>query len=412
MIRNDDRRWKDVIIASTVSSGRNFGRQKLWQKNLARQQNMENVTLRLKTRLEACDACWQQRKRKINTASIFAALCDSASRKRGLDHILTESRSDFTAQALGRARTKLPEHIFDSINKSLQVTSEPRVFAIDGSKVHIHPSFVKAGYTSRTNDRPVSRPAVRPLAMLSSMFDVSTRTCYDSVITSHFNERESALRHLDATRPGDTLIFDRGYYSNALLRSAHTRGVNVVFRLRCNASRAATNFWKSSNTVRDTVVVHPNGTFTSVRYVKYFIAQRQYMILTNFKLTPQEAKSLYAKRWTVETSFRRLKSDLHLEVAHSMSAALYVQEMEARILLDTVAQQARSCGGDERPGYIRSVDTIVKVLRIMASRHMRGVRPIVFRTLLRRFISNDDLFWCRPPRPRCRRMATDSGGSG
>jgi IS4 transposase len=51
----------------------------------------------------------------------------------------------------------------------------------------------------------------------------------------------------------------------------------------------------------------------------------------------EEVKHLYKLRWTVETSFRRLKSNLNLETSHSMSLQLFEQELEARILLDTLA---------------------------------------------------------------------------
>jgi IS4 transposase len=49
-----------------------------------------------------------------------------------------------------------------------------------------------------------------------------------------------------------------------------------------------------------------------------------------------DVKHLYGLRWRVETSFRRLKSNLLLEKAHSMSLNLYVREIEARNLLDTL----------------------------------------------------------------------------
>ena len=145
---------------------------------------------------------------------MFAALCSASLNRRGFKHIVDVDHSDFTSQALGRAREKLPASIFSQINKAVQDrhrdVTEPRIFAVDGSKVHVHPCFSKFGYKSRTNDKPVSRPAVKPICMLSSMLDSRKRTCYDSIVSSHFDERKSHLLHFDAAKRGDTLIFDRG----------------------------------------------------------------------------------------------------------------------------------------------------------------------------------------------------------
>jgi len=91
-----------------------------------------------------------------------------------MKHIITRDHSDFTAQSLQVARTKIPIDTFKDINRALQKQSSegPCVYAIDGSKVHVHPCYKNEGFTSRTNNKPVERPAVRPLAMLSSMLNV------------------------------------------------------------------------------------------------------------------------------------------------------------------------------------------------------------------------------------------------
>jgi hypothetical protein len=300
---------------------------------------------RLFSLLGAADLQWQQRQRKITTASIFSVLTSCSIRRRGIDHILKEHEKRFSAQAIGRARAKLPEDLFRDMNRVLQVRgvrTEPRVFAIDGSKVHIHPSFVKDGYKPRTNDKPVSRPAKRPLAMLSSMLDVHTKTCFDAVVTPHFDERAAARELLSATIKGDTLLFDRGYYSKELAIAAQQGGVSFVFRLRRTAFGGALRFFNSPMTTLKVLLRGADGTLLRARLVKYYIDGKKYMCLTNVKGSRGDIKALYAKRWAVETSFRRLKTDLNLEVAHSMSAAKYIQEIQARILIDTFAMLSQT----------------------------------------------------------------------
>jgi hypothetical protein len=296
--------------------------------------------------LRSADTHWQQRKRKITTASVFAALCSASLNRRGFEHILKADDSSFTAQAVGKARDKLPQDLFRDINRRLQTSDQrPRVFAIDGSKVHVHPCFMKHGYKTRTNDKPVSRPAIRPLCMLSSMLDVHTRTCYDSVVSAHFNERASAQQHFEVTRPGDMVIFDRGYFSKALLRSACDKQLRVVFRLKCDAFKAAKAFFNSSRTFQKAIC---EGVDDDIFLHKYFIDGHKYMCLTNFASTSKDIKALYALRWRVETSFRRLKTDLNLEVSHSMSPSKYIQELQARVLYDTLSMLTRDGDASEK----------------------------------------------------------------
>jgi hypothetical protein len=332
---------------------------------------MKDISKRLFSLLSLSDSLWQQRARKINTASIFAALCAASLNKRGLQHIVEADNSSFTPQALCKARAKLPEHTFQDMNRAIQRSRQqgPRVYAVDGSKVHVHPSYMKEGFKTRTNEKPVSRPAIRPLAMLSSMLDVHTRTCFDAVVSAHFNERKSALQHMDAAKAGDTLIFDRGYYSSQLLDRAQQLNLRVVFRLKRDAFRGVTQFFNSSHTTANTIVPTKSGGHLRARLTKYFIDGKVYVCLTNFEATTAEVKRLYGLRWRVETSFRRLKSDLNLETAHSMTSKAYVQEVQARILYDTVAvlSQDREKEGKRScvKTYLRALDEYLNIIYLI-----------------------------------------------
>src|SRR5438067_12592835 len=97
-----------------------------------------SVQRRLASELLLADVTWQKRKRKLNTAAIFSTISSAALRKRGLQHIITDEKCNFTAQALGQARDKLPEGLFLKINTAIQKPHQHgnRVFAVDGPKVH------------------------------------------------------------------------------------------------------------------------------------------------------------------------------------------------------------------------------------------------------------------------------------
>ena len=352
--------------------------------------SIKDITDKLYKQLSDADTKWIHRKRKITTASIFSQLSYACIERRGLNHTLLKSGCDFSHQAFSQARRKLPQHVFADINKALQNTREPRIFAIDGSKIHVHPTYLQQGCTTRTNKKDVSRPAKRPLIMLSSMLDVNTRTCYDSQVTTYFNERKSALEHFKVTRPGDTVIFDRGYFSQNLFLKAQNHGLKVVFRLKCDALKSVKEFFHSSKTFSVISVLH-DGEFSKAYLYKYFIDGKKYICITNFETSVASVKELYALRWKVETSFRRLKTDLCLESAHSSTKHGFVQELEARILFDTFAvlttekvssDDANVQSKKKFVGYFHALDAALRIFHaIQIIREQNLTRHSLFRIL-------------------------------
>lgn len=266
---------------------------------------------------------------------------------------------EYSSQAVHLARKKLPIGAFKEVNRYLhRGPHNSRVFAVDGSKVHVHPSFIKAGYKTRTNDKPVPRPATRPLVMLSSMVDVRTKACIDFELTKHFNERKAAVSMLRSVRKGDTLLFDRGYYSKDLLRSVHDSGAFGVWRLKIDAFKGTRSFFNSCRTEDMCLILG-----VKARLLKYFIDGKTYVCLTNDpSLSRKDIKTMYASRWRVEESFKRLKSNLKLEKAHAKTPALYIQEVEARVLLDTVTLRLQSSTNES--SYLYTLDThVTHILR-------------------------------------------------
>ena len=71
-----------------------------------------------------------------------------------------------------------------------RVFESNHIYALDGSKIRLHKSFETYGYKSRTNNKPVPRPAKRPLAMLSALTGIQTDTIVNYTITKSFNERK------------------------------------------------------------------------------------------------------------------------------------------------------------------------------------------------------------------------------
>lgn len=342
----------------------------------------------LKCIFTEADKTWIKRHRLLNTATVFDTLYGACTRNRGLVHIIAENQSKFSDVAIHNARVKIPLETFKKVNTSIIQTQKrvnsSRIFAVDGSKVHVHPSFEKYGYKTRTNDVKVTRPAKRPLVMLSALVDVKTKLCHDFVMTKHFNERAAALVLAQQLIPGDTMVFDRGYYSKHLSISLMKMKLKFVFRLKKDAFKSATTFYNSKCLDMHTILEDESEVCMPVRLVKYFIDGRKYMCLTNIMTESRSIiKSMYGMRWEIELAFKRLKSNLKLEYSHSMSPVLYNQEVEMRVLMDTLTlllqergkAASKSNGRSKKNTYLFVMDVVLKQfiinLQILAAKCRR-----------------------------------------
>ena len=137
------------------------------------------------------DATWIQRQRCVNTKTVVWSTHKEATLRRGTEHVLRLHNVKLSAAALCKAKQKIPLGSFQRAicQAHHQKRTDRRVLAVDGSKIHLPVSFLRKGFTTRTNNKDVVRPATRPLAMLNSIVDTKTRACLDFTLTQHFNER-------------------------------------------------------------------------------------------------------------------------------------------------------------------------------------------------------------------------------
>ena len=112
----------------------------------------------------------------------------------------------------------------------------------------------------------------------------------DFALHAHADERRAALAHLAALARGDVVVYDRGYYSFALLHAHAERGLHAVFRLKRNTNALFRDFILSDR--QDAIVsVAPSATARSqqpraawrpcrVRLVKYTAGAHTYALAT------------------------------------------------------------------------------------------------------------------------------------
>lgn len=277
------------------------------------------------------DKLWIRRARTLNTEALVFISHQKAIVDRGLQHVIAVHDIKVSAAAVCKARQKVPAGEF---RKALPMFSSEgrRVLAIDGSKVHIPPSFGHHGFKTRTNDQPVGRPAKRIMCMLSSLVDTSTRCCVDFTITKHFNERTAAQTLFRSTKKNDIVLFDRGYYSFDLTQTMLEKDIDFVIRLKKDAFRGARAFYNSRLTKTSILaggrVVH---------LVKYMIDGSKYMCLTSLDQSSKEVRDIYKRRWRVEEHFKRIKSHMHIERNRSLLPRTFLIDVEIAVFLDAVS---------------------------------------------------------------------------
>ena len=298
----------------------------------------EDLLAAIGDRLRRYDREWMQRRRKVNTLLVvlFVFRLVLAPRLQGYGPTLTElwgqcrqqglfppHDDPVSASSMCVARGKVGRRPFLRMQRALLArvpTDAPRwlwrghrVFAVDGSKIHRPRPLRRDGY------RCPSDRSHYPQGLLSSLFQ------------------------LRALRPGDVVVFDRGYYSFALLHACARRGLHPVFRLQANASGLVRDFIQSDDADR-TVPVEPTQTARQqqpdavlqpvpARFVKYTAGGNDYTLATTLldrkRYSRHALADLYHARWGVEEHYKLVKRLLRLEPFHGQSEDLVLQQLWA-----------------------------------------------------------------------------------
>ena len=136
-------------------------------------------------------------------------------------------KSSIAPSSFCAARTKLDASIFRCVNRRTLTAYAPergmyrwrghRLFAVDGTKINLPRTLVSDGYKTPNDD------AHSPQGLVSCLYEIRSQLPYDFDLVSHADERRCARTHLDTLTDNDVVVYDRGYYSYALLHHhSHT----------------------------------------------------------------------------------------------------------------------------------------------------------------------------------------------
>ena len=313
----------------------------------------------------AHDRRWMQRRRVLDSllvvlfvfrlvlsrggqgyASVLAELWEQC-RKLG---IALPQRAPVAASSIGKARAKVHEDLFLDLHREIlrhggdgRRWHGHRTFAVDGAKMSLPRPLVEAGY------RLPHPTAHYPQGLVSCLYRLDTATPVDFSLSARADEQAAARAHLQALEPGDVVVFDRGYFSFALLYAMVWRGLHPVFRMRRRAG-----FDDFLDGDRDDAVVaarpkhdararlraaFPGRQFdpVSLRLVRYTHGDTTYGLATTLtdarQYPPGDLADLYHARWGVEELFKTSKAFIAVDEFHGRTERGVRQELYAHFNL-------------------------------------------------------------------------------
>ena len=323
----------------------------------------------------AFDEQWQQRKRLIDSLLlvflIFRLVFSKNSQGYGTtleDFWANCHRMKFplpqkqpvSASSFATARKKLDEALFKVLNARIIAACgeeddaqyrwfNHRLFAVDGSKLNLPRPLTDSGYKT-PNDN-----AHYPQGLLSCLYQLKSRIPYDFDLVNHGNERQCALAHLKTLRINDVVVYDRGYFSYAMLYYHLQAGVYPVFRLQQNTYKIIDAFRNSDlidqvitllpskSAQREIKKQYPTLMFTplKIRLVKYIIGDETHCIgttLMNLHIKADDFKAVYHERWGIEELYKISKNMIEVDDFHGRSERTVKQETFAHFVLITMSR--------------------------------------------------------------------------
>jgi hypothetical protein len=195
------------------------------------------------------DQQWQKRKRVLNTLLImfFIFRLVFSKSSQGYAIIIAElweqchvmgiplpQATPVAASAFCTARAKLDENSFKLLHAQILQHCDGlcadsqwkghRIFAVDGSKINLPRQLIGYGY------RIPSDNAHYPQGLLSCLYQLKSKIPMDFDLVPHANERALARTHLTTLSENDVVVYDRGYFSYAMLYEHTQRSIHPIFR--------------------------------------------------------------------------------------------------------------------------------------------------------------------------------------
>ena len=292
------------------------------------------------------------RKRKLSMFQVIVFLLHSTRRgmHQNISRIMELENVEFpnvSKQAVSKARQginpSLFRELFDlSVDHFCQSRlpaklwrGKERIYAVDGSKIQLPDS--RSNFSSFGEMFSRANPDRRwSMALASVIYDVNNDfICHGLLRPFLSSERTAALDHCKALEAlgilkGAVLVFDRGYYSEAMFRYFSENGYHCVMRIKERSHPPV------KIPVRVISIDLGNGT---TEYLATNLFNKEY--------TRHDFKELYFKRWNLELKYNELKNQLLLEEFNGATSISVEQEFFINLLYSNLASLVKASADSE-----------------------------------------------------------------
>jgi len=203
------------------------------------------------------------------------------------------------------------------------------------------------GYSTPTTN------AHYPQGLLSCLYQLKSQIPLDFDLTSHTNERLSAMRHLEVLETDDVVVYDRGYFCYVLLHRHAQTGIHAIFRLEENNYKPIQTFFASPETDSQITLLpspqrqaqirseYPDLDIVplQLRLLKFNIADTLFCLgttLLDVRYPLQEFIDVYHGRWSIEELYKVSKRMFIIEDFHGKTERGVKQEVFAHFVLITL----------------------------------------------------------------------------
>lgn len=298
------------------------------------------------------------RKRSLSMLQViqFLFYSSKASMCQNLASIISDhpdiSFPQVSKQAISKARQGIKPSLFSELfNLSVDIFygniddrklwNGYHIFAIDGTKLELPNSesnfriFGKMFTTTSKEQRYFTQ------ALGSMVYDVMDDYIVHASIHPYLSsERSAAVSHLEVLEALDIyedsiVIFDRGYYSEAMFRYCVEHGHLCVMRLKESINIAKKCCGDSRFTLKSNPSDRTDDIEIRVIEVTLDDGSKEYLAtnLDDPSIRPDMFKELYFMRWPIECKYYELKERFDIESFNGATSVSVIQEFYLNMLL-------------------------------------------------------------------------------
>ena len=264
--------------------------------------------------------------------------------KRGLPvskQAYSEARQKIEPKAFIELNDRINKVIYEECNE-YELWNGYRVSAIDGSVLELPNTEslrTEFGYVENQNCK-VAR------AQISCLYDVVNNIVIKSKIDRYgLSERDMAKflisEMIKDVAKRELILFDRGYPSADFISFLLENGIDFVMRAKASFSTAIINAKKADQVIE---IKHHKKTYL-VRVLRILLPSGiEEILLTSLlgkEFTSEDFKSLYFKRWGIETKFDELKNRFELTNFTGTTKIAIEQDFYVTVYLSNMVELAR-----------------------------------------------------------------------